>query len=148
VAGAALIARAGALALAALAAGCVSFQYQRDQIERPLLEERVGELVVGQTDLDEVLQRLGAPLEVWEGSDGTPVLAYGGLHSAEWNVNVSLPLQQASAPLDWTDTAARTHGVVILFDRELRLSLVRAGLLRDLRELTERRPPAPPEDGA
>lgn len=135
--------RAVALACAFLGASCVSFQYERELIERVPDDSVVATFVPGQTVLTDVLAGMGAPLDVWEGPAGAPVLAYGGLRSAEWNVDVSVPVTEyASASLAYTESRARTRGYMLLFGPDHRLEIVRYGLLADLRRTYTRRRPA------
>lgn len=141
--------QAAALACACLAAGCVSFEYKRNLIERVPDDVVCAAFVPGETGLAEVLAGLGAPLDVWEGPDGAPVLAYGGLRSAGWNVGVSVPISDyGSATYSYTDTLARTRGYVLIFGPDQRLEIVRYGLLADLRRSFVRRPAAAMEDEA
>jgi len=141
--------RALALASCCLAAGCVSFQYERNLIERVPDDSVVATFVPGQTVLTDVLAGMGAPLDVWEGPDGAPVLAYGGVRGAEWNVNVSLPVTDYnSASFSFTDTRSRARGYMLLFGPDQRLEIVRYGLLADLRRTYARRRPAAVEDEA
>lgn len=141
--------QAGFLTAALACSACVSVGYQRQLIERKPEPRALEQLAPGATDLADVLERLGAPLDVWEGAGGSPVLAYAGLKSAEWTFTVSVEVYQGqSATYSYSDASARTHGVILIFDRDLRLELVREGLLRDLRLASERRPAVPPADEA
>ncbi len=138
---------AATLTIPCVLAGCVSFAYDRQIIEREPDAALLEGLVAGHTDLEQVLGVLGAPVEVWEGADGAPVLTYGGLRSALWNVDVSIPVADSgSASLSYTDTRARTRGYVLIFGSDLRLEIVRAGNLADLRRTYARRPPASLDD--
>jgi len=140
---------AASLAIPFLCASCVSFAYQREIIEREPEAALVEGLAAGHTDLGHVLDVLGAPIEVWEGADGAPVLTYGGLRAGRWNIDVSLPVvDNGSASFSYTDTRARTRGFVLIFGSDLRLDIVRAGNLADLRRRYERRSPASVDDEA
>ena len=98
----------------------------------------VDALVPGRSNLDEILGSLGAPLDVWEGPRGEVVLAYGGLDSAGWNLDVTIYVSNDMGPsFSYTDVAARTRGVVLILDRDLVLRLARRGFLADLRAQTE-----------
>lgn len=140
----------GAAAIAAAAcglAGCVTFQFERDIIERRPTAEVVSGFTVGSTHLGDVLQVMGAPTEVWEGAGGGAALAYGGLRSRGWNVDVSVPVSDAgSATLSYTDTTARTRGYMLLFGADGHLQIVREGNLADLRRTYARRRPASLDD--
>ncbi len=129
-------------------ASCVSFQYQREIVECEPRAAVVEGLLAGTTELEDVLVALGAPIDVWEGANGNPVLAYGGLRSREWNVEVSVPIADSgSASLSYSDTTAKTRGTIFVFDAELHLQIVRSGLLGDLRQTFARRRPASIDDG-
>ncbi|MCY2962002.1 MAG: hypothetical protein NTY35_17735 [Planctomycetota bacterium] len=134
-------------AAAGLLTGCVMFQFERDIIERRPEAEIVSSFTIGSTHLGDVLDVMGAPTEVWEGADGGAALAYGGLRSRGWNVDVSVPVADAgSANLSYTDTTARTEGFMLLFGPEGHLEIVRAGNLADLRRTYARRRPASLQD--
>lgn len=130
-------------------AGCITFEFQRDIIERQPDAEELASFTVGATHMGDVLAVLGAPIEVWEGAAGGAALAYGGLRSREWNVDVSVPVADSgSASLSYTDTTARTRGYMLLFDAEGHLEIVREGNLADLRRTYARRRPASIDDDA
>lgn len=136
-----------ALASCGLLASCVSFRYERDIIERKPDAAIVSGFTVGTTHLGDVLGVMGAPTDVWEAADGGTAVAYGGLRSRGWNVDVSVPISDAgSASLSYTDTRARTQGFMLLFDPAGHLEIVREGNLADLRRTYARRPPASLED--
>lgn len=131
------------IASACLLASCVSFRYERDIIERKPDSALVADFVVGSTHLADVLGVMGAPIDVWEGPDGGTAVAYGGLRSRGWNVDVSVPVSDAgSVSLSYTDTKARTRGFMLLFGSAGHLEIVREGNLADLRRTYARRPPA------
>jgi len=110
-------------------ASCVSFQYQREIVECEPRAAVVEGLLAGTTELE-------------------GVLAYGGLRSREWNVEVSVPIADSgSASLSYSDTTAKTRGTIFVFDAELHLQIVRSGLLGDLRQTFARRRPASIDDG-
>lgn len=139
--------RAAIAGSACVLAGCVTFRFDRDIIERQPTAEVVSEFTIGSTHLGDVLDVMGAPTEVWEGAGGGAALAYGGLRSRGWNVDVSVPVSDAgSATLSYTDTTARTEGFMLLFGPEGHLEIVRAGNLADLRRTYARRRPASLED--
>lgn len=124
-------------------ASCVQFGYRRQIIERKPDAELLEQFVAGQARLGDVLEVLGAPLEVFEGASGAPVITYGGLRSAGWDLSVSAPVSDyASASVTYAENAARTEGYVLIFDVDERLTIVHAGNLGDLREAYVRRRPA------
>ncbi len=128
---------------AASLASCIQFSYHREIIENQPAAREVDAFAVGRPSLSEVLNVLGAPIDVFEGADGAPAVTYGGLRSGAWLWNFSLPLSDyTSASFSYTDTSARTRGFILIFDTNERLAIVREGLLGDLREEFMRRPPA------
>ncbi len=140
-------ARLAACAAALACAACLQVGYRRQHVESVPGEESVARLAAGASTLSDALAQLGAPLDVWEGAGGGPVLAYGGMDTAEWAVTVSVPVTDySSASFSYADFDARTRGVVLLFDADLVLTLVRRGYLRDLRQETRRRAPAVVEE--
>jgi hypothetical protein len=137
-------ARALVPAAALLLAGCVTFSFDRDLRFTPLAEDSLAGLQPGQARLDQCLERLGAPLYVWEYKGDGMALAYGWNKEKSWNVTVSVPVTQYySASASYSDDTANLRGAVLLFDRDLKLEMVRRGFLRSLRAETEARRPAP-----
>jgi hypothetical protein len=136
--------RLAALIALGLCTSCLSFSYERNLAFEPVPTAAVEALKVGETDIGEVLARLGAPLYVWEGVGDAVVLAYGHQKNSEWGVRVSVPLDQTSISGSFDDIARRIEGWVLVFGADDKLKVSRAGLLRDLRS-EGRRPPAPVE---
>ncbi len=129
-----------ALACCAGLSSCVRFGYRREVLERKPDVRLLEQFVVGRAELGEVLVVLGAPLEVFEGADGAPVITYGGLRSGEWGLSVSAPVTDySSASFSYADGAARTEGFMLIFDVDERLTIVREGNLGDLRQEFVRR---------
>lgn len=125
-------ARALAAALAALAAGCLQGDYNRDRIHQSLWADDVASLRVGVDDLTAVLGRLGAPLHVRELGEGV-ALAYGWLDATNWNVEAQVPVGDGgSFQFTYADTDLRLPGLVVFLDGQLVVTRVERGLLRDL----------------
>lgn len=128
-----------ALAAALLAGGCLQFQLERDNQLRPVREEHVARLVPGESTLGECLDALGAPLFVRERQTYGAELAYGWFKQWDWGLTVSMPVtDQFSASFNYDEVDAKLRGVVLLFDEDWKLEVVRTGFLRDLvaREVT------------
>jgi hypothetical protein len=123
---------------------CVSVAWERHLAFEPVRTADVQALRVGESDIADALERLGAPLYVWEGVNQAIVLAYGHQKSREWGVRVSVPLDQASASASYDDVAQKIEGWVLVFGNDDKLKVLREGYLRDLRS-EGRRPPAPVE---
>lgn len=133
--------RLAAVALLPLLGSCVSFTYERHVVFEPVPDAAVGTLVIGESDVGTALERLGAPIYVWEGVDGAVVLGYGFENQREIGINVSVPLiDNGNASFDYDDVAKRLEGYILVFDRDLKLHIVRKGLLRDLALATRTRP--------
>jgi hypothetical protein len=131
----------GALGALVLCPGCFSFSYQRNLTFGPVAPAAVESLHPGESDLGEVLARLGAPIYVWEGKSGEVVLAYGAERERGWSFKVSVPLfERTSASLSYDDAVQKLEGFVLVFDSSLKLKILRAGLLRNLRAISARRP--------
>lgn len=120
---------------------CVSVAWERHCAFAPVRTEDLEALRVGETDIEAVLAKLGAPLYVWEGVGNAVVMAYGYHQNREWGVRVSIPLDQTSVSGSYDDVALRIEGWVLVFGADDKLRVSRAGLLRDLQRET-RQPPA------
>ena len=135
--------------LLALLPGCLNLTWRRDTRFSAPPKAALATLKAGESTLAECLERLGAPLYVWEYKGDGAALAWGGVDADEKYWSLSLPLQdQISASMSWGDLGAKLRGVVLLFDRDWRLEMVREGWLRDLRrQIGRRRPAAEPDAG-
>lgn len=138
------VVRAAIVALGLLSSGCVTFKYERHLTHEALPEDAIAGLEIGTSDIGDALRALGAPLYVWEGQGDAVVLAWGHENRREVGFSVSVPvLDQGSASFDYDDVSSRLEGYVLLFGADLKLELVRAGLLRDLARVSRRRPGTP-----
>jgi hypothetical protein len=127
-------------------AGCFSVGYSRELREVAPDPALVESFEPG-AELGAVLAALGAPLDVWEGAAGSVVVSYGGLRTREWAFEVSVPVaERGSASFAFDDARTRTSGHVLVFGPDLRLEILRAGNLADLRRETARRRAAALED--
>lgn len=133
--------RAWILAAPLVLASCVTFKYERHLAEERVPADAIAELEIGTSTIGDALARLGAPLYVWEGASDDVVLAYGSEDRREVGFSVSIPLfDQGNASFDYDDAASRLEGFVLVFDVQGRLTIVRAGLLRELGREVRRRP--------
>jgi hypothetical protein len=124
-----------------LLASCVSVEWRREhQLERPSNEVLLA-LAPDEMGLGECLELLGAPLFVWEQADGA-ALAWGWFEGEIWGGSVSVPVSELySASLSGQDVDLDMKGLVLLFDRDWTLRIVRRGRLRELATYG-RQPPA------
>jgi hypothetical protein len=130
-----------ALAVLPLLSGCVSFTYERHLTYEPVALEAIGELEIGTSDIGDVLEHLGAPLYVWEGVNDAVVFAYGSSNQREVGFTISVPLlEQANASFNYDDVSEKLKGYVLVFEPDLTLKIVRAGLLGELGKTFKRRP--------
>jgi hypothetical protein len=124
-----------------LGMGCASITYERRKVFVPVAPSAVENLKLGETDLEEVLARLGAPIYVWEGGFGEIVLAYGAEREGSWSFRIWLPAaKELTGPLRYDDAATKLDGYLLVFDTNLKLKFLREGLLRNFRVITARRP--------
>lgn len=115
--------------LALLLTGCVRFQYTRTLVDEPVPDELVARLAPGD-GLEHCLDVLGPPRLVWEDPRGI-WCAYIWLKERGPSLSVSIPTEILLLPspsLSLSDTKRRGQGVVLLFDRDLRLRFARRGL--------------------
>ena len=122
------------LSFGLLLAGCVSGEYSRVIVNEPVDEETVTGLEPG-TDLQVCLDRLGAPIRVWESEAGQFAMAYGWIRERGWGVRASYsfaPYPGASASFTYDDQLKRMQGAVLWFDHDMTLIKARVGLLADL----------------
>lgn len=132
------------LLLVPLLPGCLSCGWRRATSFSPPPRDAIAALVPGRSTLADCLELLGAPLHVWEHKGEGAALAWGWAESSGWGLSLSVPVyRQASASLSWDDLDARMNGLVLVFDEDWKLDLVREGYLRDLRAQLVRRRPAP-----
>jgi hypothetical protein len=118
---------------ALLLAGCVSGQYSRVIVNEPMDGEVITGLEPG-TDLQVCLDRLGAPLRVWESEAGQFAMAYGWIRERGWGVRASYSFYPYApgASINYSDDLKRMQGAVLWFDHEMSLIKARVGLLSDL----------------
>jgi hypothetical protein len=135
--------RALAILCVSLLSGCVSFNYGRHTLFEAVWPDAVEQLEIGTSDIGRALELLGAPLYVWEGVGDSIVLAYGAENRKETGFALSVPMfEQASASFNYDDVSSRLEGYVLVFDSDLKLEIVRAGLLRELSKVVRLRPSA------
>ncbi len=131
------------LAALPLASGCVTFGWERKLRDVPHSADSTDELRPGEASLSQCLDRLGAPLYVWEYKRDGMALAWGWLDSEEKGFAVSVPVaEQLSASFSYDRIDARMRGIVLLFDEDLTLEFAQRGYLRDLSLAHARRRPA------
>ncbi len=111
--------------------GCVDGDYNKFRIYQEPLVEAVGSLQPGVTTLEAALAQLGAPLFVIEVGLGMS-LAWGWQNTTDWNIEVSVPVGEASGNFKYTDTNAQIQGLVLFFDETWTLTSVQEGYLADL----------------
>lgn len=122
------------LAVLALAcASCINVNYTRTRTNGPVADEVFAALQPGATSFEAALDRLGAPTIVWPSESGDVVLAYAWRDLTDWGISLSWSFERmVSAELEWDSTHEEVPAVVLQFDRELRLTSVKKGLLRAL----------------
>lgn len=118
--------------LGLLCIGCVSGNYRREtRLSRPE-GVRLTDLEPGVAELGECLERLGAPLHVWEVGTGA-ALAWAWLEESGWGVGFSAPLaDNLNASADFQDDTSAIPAWVLLFDENWVLESTQRGNLRAL----------------
>ncbi len=116
-----------------LLAGCVSGNYTRVSVNEPVEEAAVAALPPG-ADLQVCLDRLGAPIRVWETEAGRYAMAYGWLRERGWGVQASYSLGAflPSASFSFDSQLKKMRGAVLWFDGEMKLVEAKSGLLSNL----------------
>ena len=132
--------------VACVLSGCLSFVWSRDRAYAPLPQGSIEGLEIGRTSLSACLDRLGAPLYVWEYKGDGAALAWGYEDENSKRITFSVPINRTRASLSYGDVAARLKGAVLLFDHDLVLEQVKEGYLRTIRGDLERVRPAPVEE--
>jgi hypothetical protein len=123
-----------------LLCGCINVQWQRDhRFEQPERQAYLS-LEPGVHDLDDCLERFGAPLLAWE-EPGGAALAWGWFEGDERGFGVSLPVSDSySASFRGSALTGDMKGLVLLFDESWNVRLVRRGRLRELLTYAKKRP--------
>jgi hypothetical protein len=136
----------GSLALAGVLSACVSFVWSRERRFEPLPKGVIDGLEPGRTTFEECLQRLGAPLYVWEYKGDGAAIAWGASDKDSKQIAWTIPLETRVPPrFSYDDVDANLRGAVLFFDKNLVLESAKEGLLRDLqREAVRTRPALPP----
>ena len=131
--------------LCVLMTGCFSLSWRRELRFEPPAAGVIESLQMGKTDLQQSLQRLGAPLWVLEypapNGQGS-ALAYGWFENQDRGFRISAPTNRTVSPsFSYEQIDERMQGLVLFFDEDWKLQFWRRGLLRDLtREIRRRRP--------
>ena len=146
----ALLDRTARVALAALAlgtAGCLSGSWSRVGIQSEPDAGVYDALVVGEADLTETLDALGAPLLVQELGRGA-VMAWGWSKARNLGAALSIPVTDVfSASFSYNAITQDLYGIVCFYDPHWTLVEKRRGYLLDLLPAERKRPQLVPQDG-
>lgn len=135
-----LLGRVAPLAVVALATGCVSGSWSRVELQSAPEPGVYDALAVGEADLSETLEALGAPLLVQELERGA-VMAWGWSRARNLGAAVSIPVTSYySASFSYADIARSLYGIVCFYDAEWTLVEKRRGFLSDLLPAERKRP--------
>jgi hypothetical protein len=142
--------RTAAVLLPLLLSSCVSFNWSRERRFEPIPNGALESLEVGKSTLSDCLDRLGAPLYVWEYKIDGAALAWGFEDEDARRFSVSFALDRFLRPsFSYGAVDARLRGAVLLFDEHLVLRDLERGYLRSIQLQTVRsgvpEPTAPEE---
>ena len=131
------------LTSAVLASSCAEFQLFHIRRFEPIPAAQTDELNGSNADLQTCLDALGAPHLVWESPRGL-TLAYGWLDKFDWKFSVvvygtDLAIDGRTL-FSFNGVNNAFDGVVLVFDDDLQLRIVRRGLLGDITRDLPRRP--------
>lgn len=120
----------------------MQFGLSRDTQLEPVSAQQLAALAPGEATLQDALKRLGPPLLAWELPDQGIALAWGWSRSGGWQLMVSIPISDQGGALsaDYASEGSKLRGAVLFFDRDWRLTSVRQGRLRELRDTSRPRP--------
>lgn len=131
----------GALLAGGLATSCLSVNWTRSTLHRPVQGGVLEDYVVDESTMADALDGLGAPLYVWELSRGASALAWGWYGSRDLGVQVSVPTRSPVDPsFQYSQIDRRLCGYVFVFDADDRLRYMRKGYLADIADELRRRP--------
>lgn len=120
---------------------CLSLNWERHLLEKPIPEGSIESLVVGESNLGDCLDSLGAPLFVDELGDRV-ALTYGWGRNTAWNLSADISfIHESAGSVAYGTVRARMPGVILILDEERILRTVRRGKLSDLRREFERQRP-------
>lgn len=142
------IARAASLTLLALlsCSSCVRLNWNRNRWQTPPNKEGSAAVIAAGAPLGEVLSVLGAPVAVREHRRDSVVITYGWDEVDSKGVNLSVPVsRQLSLSLDVRNNRTGARGLLLFFDRDLRLIAAEEGWLQNPRDGVRTRRPSLPE---
>ncbi len=126
--------RAAALLALCLCPGCIYVSWSRTHINEPVSETALARIEPGAT-LEYCLKQLGAPTNVWRSRRGNGQfgIAYGWLDDTTFGLSVSIPFTELFSPsLRLSKGNTDLKGVVLWFNRDLKLYYVQRGRLTEL----------------
>jgi hypothetical protein len=126
---------------ALLCASCITLSWERNSSYRSPAGEAVTQLTVGKATLKDCLDALGAPLIVDEYGPGM-VLYWGWSRQSGWNLSGRVPVSEsASASLSYGEIDLNLNALMITFEADMRVEMLRYGRLADLLNIAARRRP-------
>lgn len=113
--------------------GCFRITWTREMRQEPLDPWAIVAIENERPDLGPCLERLGAPWDVFPNGVDETGLIYAWYDDDSVGVNLSYSFERAvSASFSYTDTNLDIPALLLLFDADEHLTLVRRGRLSDL----------------
>jgi len=118
-----------AVGLLLLSSSCAGFSYHHRRVEQPPLERNLAGVVVGQSDLQQCLDLLGAPNEIFHDEQGEDLeLRWTWAETSGWGFFLSLPISRNFSPsLNWGTQGEQPQYLRLFFDQSGSLTRLSRG---------------------
>ncbi len=125
--------RIGLLVCLLFLSSCISVNWKRWNWHEPVTDAQLTHLEAGRSTLGDCLSTLGAPNEIAEYRGSGAALTYSWLNQRHLGFSISYSLGQMSElSMNYDDHDINIEAVVLLFDEDLMLEVVRRGFLADM----------------
>ncbi len=116
-----------------LLSSCVNVSWFRDRSHAPISEKATQSFTPGQTNMQDCLNKLGAPILVIPGALDSLDLLWVWNDKASWEISVSFNIiSRVSTSVRYSSTDASMDALRLRFDKNFVLTQARRGQIRDL----------------